>query len=300
MKKTAINFKCPPYYNLDTTCRAHGWKNLAPFSWHDDTQTLSFAMNVVQDALDVSVCQNRESLDTVIISPKNLNQTAINHTKAMIRRSLGLDLDIAPVLKAAKKAGPEYVQLIKKGAGRLLRSPTLWEDAAKTLFTTNCTWALTQKMCKAACSSTFAEPTPSGIYPFPCPDRLRAYPAKQLKTMLPIGYRGEYLKELGDRLSKDPSLEGLEVNGYDYGRADQVVRRSKGFADYACSQLLVFAGYYNEIPVDTTVVAFLKRNHPRVRRHQSFIDRRYRKWGPYKWWGYKFDTMLARQNWIGD
>ena len=42
-----------------------------------------------------------------------------------------MDLDISPVLKTAEKAGPEYVQLIKKGAGRLLRSPTLWEDAAK-------------------------------------------------------------------------------------------------------------------------------------------------------------------------
>ena len=71
------------------------------------------------------------------------------------------------VLKAAENAGAEYVQLIRKGAGRLLRSPTLWEDAAKTLFTTNCTWALTRKMCEAVCSRAFIEPAPSGRYPFP-------------------------------------------------------------------------------------------------------------------------------------
>jgi N-glycosylase/DNA lyase len=218
----------------------------------------------------------------------------------MIRRCLGLDLAIDPMLKAAEKAGLEYVKLIENGAGRLLRSPTLWEDAAKTLFTTNCTWALTQKMCNAACSGAFTDPAPSGKHPFPCPDRLCSYPENQLKAMLPVGYRAGYLKELGDRFSKDPDLRGLEVNGYDYDQADQIVRRSKGFADYACSQLLVFAGFYDEIPVDTTVVAYLKRNHPRVRKHKAFIDRRYRKWGPYKWWGYKFDTMLARQNWIGD
>ena len=300
MKKTSINFKCPSFYKLDITCHAHGWKNLAPFSWDDDTRMLSFAMRVENNPLDVSVRQNHKSLDVEIISHKTLRKTDLNQAKAMIRRSLGLDLDVSPVLKAAENAGAEYVQLIRKGAGRLLRSPTLWEDAAKTLFTTNCTWALTQKMCEAVCSSTFIEPAPSGMHPFPHPGRLTRYSAKKLKAMLPIGYRADYLKELCDRFSKDPNLGGLEVNGYDYRHADQIVRRSKGFADYACSQLLVFAGYFNEIPVDTTVVAFLKRNHPRVRKHKSFIDRRYRKWGPYKWWGYKFDTMLARQNWIGD
>ncbi len=300
MKKTAIHFKCPSYYNLYMTCHAHGWKNLAPFSWDDETQTLAFAMLSENHPLDVSVRQNRNSLDVEIVSPQILKESALNRATAMIRRSLGLNLHITPVLKAAEKAGPEYVQLIKKGAGRLLRSPTLWEDAAKTLFTTNCTWSLTRKMCAAVCSSTFTELTPLGRYPFPDPDRLTPYSAKKLKAMLPIGYRSDYLKELCDRFSIDPTLKNLETNRYDYYEADNIVRRLKGFADYACAQLLVFAGYYNEIPVDTTVAAFLKRNHPRVRKHKSFIDRRYRKWGPYKWWGYKFDTMLARLNWIGD
>ncbi|HIJ54705.1 MAG TPA: hypothetical protein HPQ03_01130 [Deltaproteobacteria bacterium] len=300
MEKTSINFKCPSYYDLDMTCRAHGWKNLAPFSWNDDTRTLFFAVLCENNPLGVSVYQNRKSLDVEIASHNTLKKTDLSQTEAMIRRSLGLDLDISPVLKAAEKAGPEYVRLMKKGAGRLLRSPTFWEDAAKTLFTTNCTWSLTQKMCRAVCSSTFTEPAPSGMHPFPHPGRFARYSAKKLKAMLPIGYRADYFKELCDRFSKDPNMGGLEVNGYDYHHADQIVRRSKGFADYACSQLLVFAGYFHEIPVDTTVVAFLKRNHPRVRKPKSFIDRRYRKWGPYKWWGYKFDTMLARQNWIGD
>ena len=255
MKKTAINYKCPAYYNLDMTCRAHGWKNLAPFSWDDAAKTLSFAMIVEQDSVDVSVQQNHASIDVVVTSRKPLGQEAITRAAAMIRRSLGIDLDIVPVLRAAEKAGPEYVRLIKNGAGRLLRSPTLWEDAAKTLFTTNCTWALTQKMCIAVCSDAFTEPAPSGTFPFPCPERLCCHSEKQLKAMLPVGYRAGYLKELGDRFSKDPDIKGLEVNGHDYDQADQIVRRSKGFADYACSQLLVLAGFYDEIPVDTTAVA---------------------------------------------
>lgn len=300
MNKISIDFTCPVYYSLHKTCHAHGWKNLAPFSWDDETQTLSFAMLSENNPLDVSVRQNRKFLDVEILSHNTLKERALSQAKGMIRRSLGLDLDISPVLKAAEKAGSEYVRLIQQGAGRLLRSPTLWEDAAKTLFTTNCTWALTRKICSAVCSAAFTDPAPSGLHPFPSSDRLTDYSAPDLKSMLPIGYRAEYLHELCDRFSIDSNFEGLETKGYDYRHADKIVRRSKGFADYACAQLLVFAGYYNEIPVDTTVVAFIKRNHPRIRKHKSFIDRRYRKWGRYKWWGYKFDTMLARQNWIGD
>ena len=34
----------------------------------------------------------------------------------------------------------------KQGAGRLLRSPTVFEDLVKMICTTNCSWALTEKM----------------------------------------------------------------------------------------------------------------------------------------------------------
>ena len=78
-----------------------------------------------------------------------------------------------------------------------------------------------------------------------------------------------------------------------------MVRQLKGFADYATAHLLVLAGYYNEIPIDTVIVSYLKKNH-RVRKPKSFIDRHYRRWGKYKWWGLKLEKMLKRQNWLGD
>ena len=119
MIRTIINFKCPTYYDLDMTCRAHGWKNLAPFSWDEATQTLSFAMIVEHDSVDVSVHQTRGTLTVVIFSKRKLGQRIVKHATAMIRRCLGLDLAIAPMFKVAEKAGPEYVRLIENGAGRL-------------------------------------------------------------------------------------------------------------------------------------------------------------------------------------
>jgi hypothetical protein len=63
--------------------------------------------------------------------------------------------------------------------------------------------------------------------------------------------------------------------------------------------MLILTGYYAKIPVDTVVVSYLKENH-RVRKPQSFIDRHYRKWGKYKWWGMKLEKILLQKNWLGD
>jgi len=43
-------------------------------------------------------------------------------------------------------ADPEFAWIAEQGAGRLLRSPTVFEDLVKMICTTNCSWALTEKM----------------------------------------------------------------------------------------------------------------------------------------------------------
>ena len=89
-----------------------------------------------------------------------------------------------------------------------------------------------------------------------------------------------YLVELAKRFSEDPLLGNIESNGHDYKTAYQCGINSKGFGNYTCNHLLVLAGYFNKIPVDTVVVSYLKRNY-RVRKPESFIQRKYGKWGRY-------------------
>ncbi len=299
MAKTTITFERPEFYDLYMTCHAHGWINLSPFSWDDEKHILRFAAFVENQPVDIAATQSGQSIKATIISHQKLDRTSKSKAKAIISRSLGLDIDTSELLTAAQKIGPDYIELIKKGAGRLRRSPTLWEDAAKTLFTTNCSWFLTKKICAAACSETFTQQAPSGAIPFPPPDSFAQYNADQLKRMMPVGYRSGYLKPLAETFSTDPTLNKIETNGFNYKSADKLVRSLKGFADYATAHLLILAGFYNEIPVDTVVVSYLKKNH-RVTKPKSFIDRHYRKWGKYKWWEFKLEKMLNKQNWLGD
>jgi 3-methyladenine DNA glycosylase/8-oxoguanine DNA glycosylase len=295
MAKITFTFKAPKFYDLYMTCHVHGWKDLSPFSWDSEKHTIRFAALVEGQPVDIEAKQSAEIIKTTITSHKKLARFSIGKAKAIIRRSLGLDIDTSGLLYIVKKAEPKYVDLIKKGAGRLLRSPTLWEDAAKTLFTTNCSWSLTKKVCNSACSERFTQPTPSGAFPFPSPENIAQYTAAQLKGMMPVGYRAAYLKPLAEIFTEDPTLNKIETNGFDYKSADKMIRGLKGFADYATAHLLILAGYYNEIPIDTVVISYLKRKH-RVRKPKSFINRHYRKWGKYKWWGFKLEKMLQKQS----
>ena len=298
MVKTSITIECPKFYDLYMTCHVHGWQNLSPFSWDYEKNVLRFAALVEDHPVDMEAKQSGATVKATLTSHQKLTRFSKSKFKAIISRSLGLDIDISELLNVAQKIGPEYVKLIKKGAGRLLRAPTLWEDAAKTLFTTNCSWILTKKICKSACSDNFIQSAPSGAFPFPSPQKIALYEIDKLKDLMPVGYRASYLKPLAERFAEDPTYQQLETNGFDYKTADKMVRQLKGFADYATAHLLVLAGYYNEIPIDTVIVSYLKKNH-RVRKPKSFIDRHYRRWGKYKWWGLKLEKMLKRQNWLG-
>lgn len=299
MFSTTLSFDTPEHYDLYMTCHAHGWKNLSPFRWDENERTLHFAVFIDQIPADFFAIQSEDKICVTLKTAGQLDNQCLQDARVIVHRSLGLGIETIPLLEKAKKVGPEYAKIVKMGAGRLLRSPTLWEDAAKTLFTTNCTWLLTKKMCEAFCSEVFSKAAPSGAYPFPTPEKISHYSIKELNKSAPVGYRAEYLLSLAKHFVQDPFLKNIENNGYSYNSADAIVRKLRGFGDYATAHMLLLTGYYDEVPIDTVVVSYLKKNH-RVRKPQSFINRTYRKWGKYKWWGLKLEKILRHQNWLGD
>src|SRR5688572_16868649 len=59
---------------------------------------------------------------------------------ATVRQMLRLDLDLSGFYERA--AGDPALEWVPDaGAGRMMRSPTVFEDLVKTLCTTNCTWS---------------------------------------------------------------------------------------------------------------------------------------------------------------
>lgn len=286
----SLSIPVPDHYDLEMTCHSHGWRYLSPFAWDDVDQSLSFASRVEGRSVDIRVRQKGDQVYAILDCNGDTMESFVKEAETIVARSLSLNVDTGDLLETAERFNPDYAECIRMGAGRLLRASTLWEDAAKTLLTTNCTWALTTQMCAAACSANFSEPTPSGSHPFPGPEKISRLSVVELKELMPVGYRAGYLVELAKLFADDPGLQDIESGNYSYKEADKLVRSIKGFGNYATAHLLIMSGYFNEIPVDTVVVAYLKKHH-RVRKPQSFINRTYGRWGKNKWWGLRLEQI---------
>jgi N-glycosylase/DNA lyase len=291
MPTVACRFTCPPHYDLNVTANAHGWRWLAPFAWDVQKPRLHLACWAGEKAVDVSCTQKGDTVEARLTSRQKLTKDERRDAREQVKRALGLNVDTAPLLEVARGIDGTCARLVERGAGRLLRAPTLWEDAAKTLFTTNCSWALTVKMASALCSSRYSEATPSGAFPFPMPRSIARLKESSLRKNVPIGYRAPYLVAIAKRFNDDPHLGQLESGAEDFETVFERVKEFTGFGHYAASHLLVLAGYAHEIPVDTIVTAYVKRAH-RARKPHSFVQRHYKQWGRYRWWGMKLERMI--------
>jgi 3-methyladenine DNA glycosylase/8-oxoguanine DNA glycosylase len=289
----------PASYSLFATCHAHGWMYLAPFEWDDEREELKLAALAGRHAVDVVCAQGKRGIRVSITSGRRLSNDGTDRLLTAIRRTLDLDRETTQLAAVARKAGSDFTRLLRNGAGRMLRGLSLWEDAAKTLFTTNCSWALTVKMAEAACSEKFGSPAPSGRFPFPPPEVFTGRSHPELKKLMPVGYRAEYLHAVATRFATDPSLLKMDNGGVDPDDAYELARSLRGFGDYAASHLIIMAGHFHRIPVDTVVTNFLTEAY-RTRNARGFAERHYRAWGKYRWWGLKLDQMRRYSNWIGD
>ena len=110
---------------------------------------------------------------------------------------LRLDEDLSAFYTVA--AADPGLAWVATGAGRMLRSPTVFEDVVKTICTTNCTWSATERMVGALVREL-------GMAAAGAPER-RAFPTAEAmaradesfyRDVARAGYRGAYLRELAE------------------------------------------------------------------------------------------------------
>ena len=111
---------------------------------------------------------------------------------------------------------------VTAGAGRMLRSPTVWEDVVKTICTTNCTWALTRVMVRALVSE-LGDPAAGHLgdplaNAFPTPAAMAARDEAFYREVVRAGYRAPRFVEL--------ATIGGGGRGRPRGPGDGVARRS--------------------------------------------------------------------------
>src|SRR5262245_38903785 len=130
-------------FNFLSVVNSHGWRQLAPFSYDENTNTLSYVLRLSNGR--VIELHLRDATDGVRVEMEKLDRTERKEVTNKIAWMFGLDLDFS-LFYSASRVEPKLAHAKKLARGRVLRSPTLFEDVIKTILTTNTLWAATKNM----------------------------------------------------------------------------------------------------------------------------------------------------------
>jgi len=258
-----ITFATPREFNFKRTIISHGWCQLLPFKIDDEKWQLTRTLDLV-DASPVTITITGTKRAVVIKTSRRLNQTATRKVVAEVRHMLRLDDNIGDFYRLVA-ADNDFNWIPMQGAGRLLRSPTVFEDLVKMICTTNCSWALTQKMVTGLVENLGRQST-NGDRTFPTPEAMALMPLKFYVNEVRAGYRSEYLKLLADRVaSGELDVEAWLTSPLPTAELMKEMRGVKGVGPYAAENLLKLLGRYDGLALDSWTRAkfFSVRNNGR-------------------------------------
>jgi N-glycosylase/DNA lyase len=191
------------------------------------------------------------------------------------------------------------------GAGRMLRSPTVFEDVVKTICTTNCAWSATVRMVEALVGS-LGEPAIGGDGPlthaFPTPTAMASATESFYREVVRAGYRGAYLIELARRV--DAGVVDLEAMGtassdeLPDAELEQALLELPGVGPYAAAHVMMTLGRNSRLILDSWTRPKYARLTGSARPvADTAIRRRFRRYGDHA--GLAFWLFLTR-DWVAD
>jgi len=273
-----LQLNCPPYFDLSKTVLSHGWVNLEPYSFDRESGSLSRIDSFLGKTYLINISQNDRRIDVNII-PDPKAQKAITYFSSLTEYCLFFDLNIDSFLRSSKTIPKKVINAIKEGYGYFLRGGSYFEDCVKTLLTTNCNWSHTQNMVRSLCKK-YGTNYVSKRYTFPDLAKLKRVSEKEFKR-IGLGYRAGFLTSLCKHFNpnSDP-------------------KTWKGFGEYSSSHLKFLSGDFQDIPVDREVCSYFGITYD----YDSFkkVNKKFAKWGNYKFIVYKIERRLNDRNWIGD
>ena len=251
MPSTNMDLKIPTprTFSFRRTVASHGWYQLPPFALDTKKWELSRVIDL-GDKPPVTICltgrKNCVSVTTARPLPKRDAAIVLRDARHILR----LNDDLSEFYLVTNN-DPEFVWVAQQGAGRLLRSPTVFEDLVKMMCTTNCSWALTLKMVNGMVEN-LGRPTDDGRRTFPTPAAMASMPVKFFIDQVRSGYRAPYLKELADRVaSGELNVEAWLKSDLPTSELVKQIKGVKGVGPYAAENLLKLLGRYDGLALDS-------------------------------------------------
>jgi 3-methyladenine DNA glycosylase/8-oxoguanine DNA glycosylase len=293
MKPTSIQIITPPDFSYPRTVFSHGWVLLPPFSYDKESQRLTTVISLKgRKPVIAAISSEKKSLQVElmnsVVGGNDLLETVSSVASSMFR----LDESMKEFYREASRI-PQFRWVKIMGAGRLLRSQTVFEDIVKMICTTNCSWALTQIMIDNLVKK-LGEPV-NGRFAFPQPEAIASCTEKFLRSEIRCGYRAPYLLELAEEItSGKKSVEQWRTSSATTEDLFQEMRLVKGIGPYAAGNLLKLAGRYEHLGLDSWCRQKFYEIHKRGRKvSDTVIEKHYRSHG--KWRGLFFWLDVTKE-----
>ena len=259
-----ITIKTPRNFNFRRTVRSHGWYALQPFDLDQKSWTLSRVLDRgLLEPVTVEISSQKGAIN--VMTARRVGKKAASEIERDVGHMLRLDDDLGEFYVSVT-ADPDFAWVAHEGAGRLLRSPTVFEDLVKMICTTNCSWALTEKMVNGLVNELGRE-SADGRKSFPTAAAMAQKSEKFFRDQIRSGYRAPYLAELAQRVASGAlDVEAWLTSELPLNELIKEMKSVKGVGNYAAENLLKLIGRYDGLALDSwTRAQFARlRNHGRV------------------------------------
>jgi N-glycosylase/DNA lyase len=216
---------------------------------------------------------------------------------AQLRHMLRLDEDLTPFYRTV--AADPALAWSAAGAGRLLRSPTVFEDLVKTICTTNCAWPATVRMVGALVTQLGlpASGAPHR-HAFPTPAAMADADESFYRDVARAGYRGAYLRTVAVDVAEGRlELEALADDELPDQEVAERLLAIAGIGPYAAAHMMMLLGRYRRLILDAWTRPKYRRLTGRARITDKGIERAFRRYREFA--GLAFWLTLT-EDWVGD
>ncbi len=260
MTKTLF-LESPVNFSFRHTVNSHGWSGLLPFELNKEDWRLSYVFTDENSANPVSA--NIEETDGKVkieVAAEKIDKNFQAKILRDARHILRLDDDLSEFYKLTEP-DKELAWISQSNAGRLLRSPTVFEDLVKTICTTNCSWALTVKMVTNL-TEKLGQKTTDGKFAFPTIDAMANVSTEFYREEIRAGYRSPYFAELAEKVASGKiNPENWLISDLPVKELKREMKQIKGVGDYAAENLLKLVGRYDGLALDSWVRAQFYKKH---------------------------------------
>ena len=289
---TILHLPARKPFNFTSVINSHGWRQLAPFTYDENTNTLGYTFQL-SNARVVEL-KMRDGKDVVSVEADKLTRSEQKEVTDKVNWMFGLDMDFS-AFYAASRLEPKLARAKKQALGRVLRSPTLFEDVVKTIFTTNTLWGATKNMTRKLVDE-FGVALDSTNKAFPTPEAIAASNPDFIKEKIRVGYRAPAIHDLAFSVASGKyDLEALKTSSLSTLELCKELMTIKGVGPYAAANLLLILGRSDFIPVDSWALKLVSHEWYKGKTITAKeVEKRFEKWGEYKglafwFWDWKYN-----------